>query len=89
MHINTTPHLLFRVYRDSAVCVVMCHIITSENSSDTLNSFGQHSLSTVPEQCQLSLLLCAKSLQSCDSFVTPWTVAPLAPLLHGTFRQEY
>ena len=43
-----------------------------------------------------SFLLCVyvcvcvfKSLQSCPTLVTPWTVARQAPLSKGLFRQEY
>ena len=33
--------------------------------------------------------MCVKSLQSCPTLVTPWTVACQAPLAMGFSRQEY
>ena len=39
--------------------------------------------------CSWHACVCAKSLQSCPTFATPWTVALQAPLSMGGSRQEY
>ena len=39
--------------------------------------------------CSIFACYAAKSLQSCQFFATPWTVARQAPLSMGFSRQEY
>ena len=68
------------------VCVCVCILITSENSHQTLNSFGQQPESTISEQYQLPSLVCAKSLRSCLTLCDPVDCSSPGSSVHGTFQ---